>query len=239
MTVKTNFIAGFAFLALLSSCKYQRSSHQFYYHGTDPIGNENGFFYVEQGVTGESRTTYKVQGGLKVGGNVREGLVADAKRDMAVFHPLGPNQMYANLSIDIVTTETGVTSDGLYSVDRIDLQCTISADIIQYGVSSTSESATKGGVRSLDALPDEAPDTTTDKIRTEEMPSNKGELKTIKPGLSIEVLAGSDTEPTRWVEATVLNCGDGNFTVQYKEPGSNKAAFKTLSVDSDFYRFKP
>ena len=49
---------------------------------------------------------------------------------MIKAHPLGPNQSYVNMSIDISRTESGPDSD---TVTRIELTATISADVIQFG----------------------------------------------------------------------------------------------------------
>lgn len=138
---------------VLSSCSYQLSTHNFYYHGTDSIGDQEDFYYVKQGLTGTSRTTYTVRGG----GDVREGLVADAKADMFANFPLGPNQMYANLSVDIIQTERGVTVDGQKSPNRIDLQCTVSADIIQYGKAPEMGAQPKANVQTIGNLTDDTP----------------------------------------------------------------------------------
>jgi|TARA_B110000211_G_C13753463_1_gene409894 hypothetical protein len=65
-------------------------------------------------------------------GVVREGLVADAKKNLSLQHPLSNNQAYANLTIDILNTSKGTaTSYGVIS-DEITIEAVISADIIEY-----------------------------------------------------------------------------------------------------------
>lgn len=112
----------------LCSCAYQQSTHTFVYHGTDAIPSNKQFYYVAYGVTGTSSALYNVRGG----GHVRDGLVADAKLDLRTNSPLQANQAYANLSIDVIRTETGIVTDGTPSISQVQLTCVVSADIIQY-----------------------------------------------------------------------------------------------------------
>lgn len=103
---------------------------------------------MKYGVTGTSHTSYSIRGG----GAVREGLVADAKKDLMSSHPLQENQAYANMTVDIITTEGGRRLGDTYTVDWIDLVCTVSADIIQYGKSSDMSDMTSQLVQSLEEL---------------------------------------------------------------------------------------
>jgi hypothetical protein len=115
-------------LVVFSSCAYQSSHHTFAYHGTDAISTNRQFYYVANGITGVSQAEYSLRGG----GHVREGLVADAKRNLRTNFPLGPNQAYANLSIDIMETRTGKTSSSGPMIKKIRLSCIVSADVIEY-----------------------------------------------------------------------------------------------------------
>jgi hypothetical protein len=123
-------------LALTTGCVVQNSTHTFQYHGTDNIAAGSEFYYVQYGLTGRSSTTYKPTGG----GAVREGLVADAKRDLMQNYPLKANQAYANLSIDVIrTTKEKVGRYGNKIIEVI-LQCVVSADVIQYGAAPLNAS---------------------------------------------------------------------------------------------------
>ena len=68
-----------------------------------------------------------------LGGDVRSGLVADAKADLIIQHPLEPNQTYANLSVDIMRTEKGDIMGSTLDLKNITISAVITADIIQYG----------------------------------------------------------------------------------------------------------
>lgn len=126
------------FVALISlvSCvvSYQNTTHSFTYHGTDNLGLDQNFFYIAYGVQGTSNTSYTYRGyGDYIGGDVRTGLVADAKSDLIHQHPLGPNQAYANLSVDVMRTENGRILDGGLDLESVTLTAVITADVIEYG----------------------------------------------------------------------------------------------------------
>ena len=111
----------------LGSCtSFSKTSHLFEFYGSTQESYGRDFFYVQYGVTGAATATYTSRGG----GYVREGLIADAKKNLIKAHPLGPNQSYVNMSIDISRTESGPDSE---TVSRIELTATISADVIQFG----------------------------------------------------------------------------------------------------------
>lgn len=124
------FILGSAIL--LSSCgTYTKTVHSFDFYGSTQESYGREFFYIAYGVLGDATAKYSFEGWDRdmVGGEVRNGLIADAKRDLMRNYPLGSNQCYVNLSIDVSTTETGDAS----GVERRELKATISADIIEFG----------------------------------------------------------------------------------------------------------
>lgn len=121
-----------------SSCAGTIALHDFSYHGTDAVLANNDFFYVSQGTVGKSTTEYNLRGGS--GGFVRDGLVADAKNDLAEQSPLGPNQTYANMAIDVITENIGFWWGGTHFVKRIRLSAVVSADIVEFGEPRLSNS---------------------------------------------------------------------------------------------------
>ena len=125
-------ILAFSLIAvLMSNCAGTIALHDFSYHGTDAILANNSFYYVQQGVVGKASTEYDLRGGS--GGFVRDGLVADAKNDLAEQSPLGPNQTYANMAIDVITENIGYWWGGTHFVKRIRLSAVVSADIVEFG----------------------------------------------------------------------------------------------------------
>ena len=128
MTMKSTSATVALLIAIfLGSCtSFSKTSHLFEFYGATQESFGRDFFYVQYGVVGASTATYTSRGG----GYVREGLIADAKKNLIKAHPLGPNQSYVNMSIDISRTESGPDSD---TVTRIELTATISADVIQFG----------------------------------------------------------------------------------------------------------
>ena len=63
---------------------------------------------------------------------MREGLIADAKKNLSLQHPLSNNQAYANLTIDILNTSKGTATQYGVIATEITIEAVISADIIEY-----------------------------------------------------------------------------------------------------------
>lgn len=145
---------------ILSGCSYSTTAHQFEFYGSTQESFGRDFFYVKYGATGSATATYTVRGG----GFVREGLIADAKRDLIASHPLGPNQSYVNMSVDITQTQTGGAFGESVYVSKIDLTATVSADVIEFGqppvgyqlptVQAKSLTSPLGDVQSSSELPE-------------------------------------------------------------------------------------
>ena len=114
---------------------YTETLHTSIYHGTDDHAGLTDFYYVQYGITGSASAEYDVYGG----GYVREGLLAEAKRNLMSQFPLEPNQAYANVAIDDLHTSSGLTTAaGERSRSKVVITVVISADIIQYGVPPTN-----------------------------------------------------------------------------------------------------
>ena len=125
-------ILAFSLIAvLMSNCAGTIALHDFSYHGTDAVLANHSFFYVQQAAVGKATTEYDLRRGS--GGFVRDGLVADAKNNLAEQSPLGPNQTYANMAIDVITENIGYWWGGTHFVKRIRLTAVVSADIIEFG----------------------------------------------------------------------------------------------------------
>ena len=116
----------------LTSCTVSQTTHQFYHHGTDSVKTNSDFIYVKEGISGVSRTKYYPNKLRKEQGVVRQGLIADAKANLRLQHPLQANQAYANMTIDILTTSLGKTSSKGVIVSEITLEAIISADVIEF-----------------------------------------------------------------------------------------------------------
>ena len=154
---------------MMSNCAGTIALHDFSYHGTDAVLANNSFFYVQQAVVGKATTEYDLRAGS--GGFVRDGLVADAKNDLVEQSPLGPNQTYANMAIDVITENIGYWWGGTHFVKRIRLSAVVSADIVEFGepaFSSLDKSSSKGKLPVLTNSPIEVPVTA---------PSSDNELK--------------------------------------------------------------
>lgn len=124
--MKVSLATGACFLGIfLMGCS--TTTHMFEFYGATHESDGRDFFYVDYSVKGSATAEYTWVGG----GHVRDGLVADAKRNLMNRHPLGPNQSYVNMSIDISTTS--YTAFFFFN-SRVELTATVSADVIQFGV---------------------------------------------------------------------------------------------------------
>ena len=123
------FFLATVFSFVFLGCTYSKTTHQFSFYGSTQESHGRDFFYVAYGVTGAATATYHARGG----GHMKEGLIADAKSNLIKSHPLGPNQSYTNMSIDIQTTESGGTNGQVASINKISMTATISADVIEFG----------------------------------------------------------------------------------------------------------
>jgi len=123
-------------------------SHSFEQYGTDALRTNSEFFYVKQSAIGKSSISYNFNryGQYLGGGDVKKGCLADAKSALAMSSPLGANQAYTNMSIDVTKTVTKKHYKGLigsifgsispyYKIQKITYNTVVSADIIEYGVS--------------------------------------------------------------------------------------------------------
>ena len=117
---------------MLVSCTVTQTTHSFYHHGTDSVKNNSDFIYVKVGVVGRSSTKYYPNKIRREQGVVREGLIADAKRNLRTQHPLQANQAYANMTIDILNTSLGTATQYGVIASEITIEAVISADIIEF-----------------------------------------------------------------------------------------------------------
>ena len=117
------------FTLSLTSCTATITAHSFEMVPNTPVGTDGKFFYVKYGVVGTSSTYYNRLGG----GDVRNGLVADAKSNLRNQHLLGPNQSYSNMSVDVLETKAGINTSQGFSVNEMTITVVVEADIIEYG----------------------------------------------------------------------------------------------------------
>jgi len=236
----------------LCSCAYQQSTHTFVYHGTDAIPSNKQFYYVAYGVTGTSSALYNVRGG----GHVRDGLVADAKLDLRTNSPLQANQAYANLSIDVIRTETGIVTDGTPSISQVQLTCVVSADIIQYCDELPEKPKTRTDIIKLDQLQgSESEDTeqsSQDQLETE---TSTGGGSTTNGGNNWQKIiekgdwdgkslwyAGNMktldiTKPELWTKCVIIDEWLDRWKIEFLNPETNKT--KKKWIDKTSYQIAP
>lgn len=156
---------------MMSNCAGTIALHDFSYHGTDAVLANNSFFYVQQAVVGKATTEYDLMRAGS-GGFVRDGLVADAKNDLVEQSPLGPNQTYANMAIDVITENIGYWWGGTHFVKRIRLSAVVSADIVEFGepaLSSPDKSSSQGVLPVLTNSQVELPVTAPSSVSDDEL----------------------------------------------------------------------
>ena len=123
-------------IALLSvaftSCTVIQTTHSFYHHGTDAVKTNADFIYVKQNLVGRASTKYYPNKIRREQGVVRDGLIADAKKNLNLQYPLKANQAYANMTIDILNTSKGMQTQYGVVADEITLEAVISVDVIEF-----------------------------------------------------------------------------------------------------------
>ena len=120
-------LALFILVASLVSCTGSFTLHDYGTHGAHQLTTGN-FDYVAHGVTGSSSAIYNKYGG----GKVKTGLLAEAKKNLWMKHPLEANQAYVNMSFDHSVTKAGVFWNGTFLVRYVETKVVVSADIIEY-----------------------------------------------------------------------------------------------------------
>tara|TARA_Y100000768_G_scaffold374952_1_gene345256 strand:- start:1457 stop:1849 length:393 start_codon:yes stop_codon:yes gene_type:complete len=125
------YILTLIFLITFSSCTITRQYYAFDHHGTESVKTNSDFKYVARNVMGKAKTTIKLSAWKRMKQDlVTDGLLADAKSQLP---DLGNNQTYANLSVDLLRTETGSGAPGGgINIREIVLELVVSADIIEY-----------------------------------------------------------------------------------------------------------
>lgn len=131
-TVLMKNLSILAIIIGLSGCTTSVTIHSYEHFGGEvrPIGN---FDYVANGVTGGASAIYTQHGG----GKVKAGLLAEAKRNLWMKHPLTSNQAYVNTSFDHSVTKLGYISDGEVIARRVEVRVVVSSDIVEYEPSGT------------------------------------------------------------------------------------------------------
>jgi len=119
------------FLISLSSCTVTRQYYDFQHHGTESIKTNSDYKYVARNVMGKAKTTIKLSAWKKMKQSViSDGMLAEAKSQLPA---LSNNQAYANLSVDVLRTETGSGAPGgAISIREIVIEVIVSADILEY-----------------------------------------------------------------------------------------------------------
>jgi hypothetical protein len=207
--------------AALTGCSYSVTSHSFTYHGTDYPQTAKDFFYVEEGVFGSATAVYDYNGG----GHMRDGLIADAKANLKMGQSLQPNQAYANLSIDIMKTETGLRDGNYRNPLRFEVTAVITADIIQFGKIESIQSQTASSRGRLDDVRPSSSGTETEKkVSYDDNLYKVGETVLIRLG-------------EEWVDAEILEVkwmqSDRGFTykVEYGITlGNHRSTYRSESL---------
>jgi len=218
-TIMKNFIAISSLLLLLCGCAISNSTHTFVHYGTDTLRDDSDFFYIKYGVLGSASVLYNRQGG----GNVRSGLIADAKANMLQQHVLGPNQTYINMSIDVIKTQTGKNGYAGAVYNTTIFTVVVSADVIEYG---TAPENYQPNMQSAGLLPtDNSEPTTTPIIQT--FPNTNVEVENNK-SKGIKYSKGEAviyTRSNKAYDATIIEINDYNsmsVRIVYQDNGKTK-----------------
>lgn len=222
-----------SFVVLLTGCAYSTTTNAISYHGTDLQNTAEPFTYVAKDVIGTAQTSYTWRGG----GNTRNGLIADAFKDLNRQFNLSVNQAFANVAIDWMETESGtrtplflaVISGVQYFPEVFKITASVRADVIEFN--SDKEFTTSAGSKKMIPIIDQSPPTdigqAPDMIgKTEENESQQRAQRTqrhtrnkFKVGEIVLVQVSGN-----WVEGKITSIQKANNTarVEYKAKNSRK-----------------
>jgi hypothetical protein len=172
------------------------------------VGNMSGsaslsspnFLYKKQNIFGESKATYV----LGIGGEARQSLILEAKKNMLKENPLLRNQALANVTVSYKNTN-------FMGFLVVVVRCNVSADIVEFGPVQTDFSESQ----SLKI------NSSTDDVQTE---NKKVKNEPIKIGDKVKII-NYFSKP---VDGKVLAIEDGNFTVEYTNSNYKTKQVKVL-----------
>lgn len=176
------------------------------------VGNMSGsaslsspnFLYKKQNIFGESKATYV----LGIGGEARQSLILEAKKNMLKENPLLRNQALANVTVSYKTTN-------FIGFLVVVVRCNVSADIVEFGPVQTDFSESKS-LNSATVV-----NSSTDDVITE---NKKVKNEPIKIGDKVKII-NYFSKP---VDGKVLAIEDGNFTVEYTNSNYKTKQVKVL-----------
>lgn len=114
----------------LTSCNLTKQTYEFSHVGTHSVKTDSDFKYIARNVLGKAKTTIKLSKWRKLKQEMAtDGLLAEAKSKLPV---LNDNQIYANMSIDILTTQVGESVGKNIDIKEITVEVVVSTDIIEY-----------------------------------------------------------------------------------------------------------
>ena len=113
-----------------TSCSITQQSYSFQHHGTDAVRTNSDFKYVARNVMGKAKSTIKLSAWKKMTQQMAtDGLLSEAKSNLP---ELKANQIYANLSVDVLRTNKGQATSAGINVTEYTIEVVVSADIIEY-----------------------------------------------------------------------------------------------------------
>ena len=114
----------------ITSCSITQQTYSFQHHGTDSVRSNSNFKYVAKNVMGKAKSTIKLSAWKKMSQQMAtDGLLSEAKSRLP---ELNDNQIYANVSIDVLKTEKGAPTSAGINVTEYTIEVVVSADIIEY-----------------------------------------------------------------------------------------------------------
>lgn len=163
--------------------------------------------YKKQNIVGESTATYV----LGIGGEGRQSLIMEAKKNMLKDNLLLANQALANVSVSYKTTH-------FLGFLATEVKCIVSADVVEFGPVQTDFSRSQvhgeAGAMSKDASTD-----------SEQGKMQKIIDRTLKVGDDVLII-NYFSEP---VEGKLLAIDNGNYTVEYTNRNYKVKTAKVLS----------
>ncbi len=187
------------------------------------IGNMSGsaslnapnFIYKKTNVFGEAKATYF----LGIGGEARQSLVLEAKKNMLNTNQLHANQALANLAVSYKTTY-------FFGYLIITVECIVSADIVEFGSAQPNVTETQSQIQNpTPAIPvDNIPAVA---IKTDNKNNEERQTTTIKVGDNVKIV----NYLIKPAEGKVIEKKNGIYTVEYKNSNNRMKKVKVYSIN--------
>jgi hypothetical protein len=198
-----NLVLVLSIFTVLTGCF---ATHMGNMSGSSSLDSPN-FMYKKQNITGDATATYV----LGIGGEARQTLILDAKKNMLNGSPLLKNQALANVAVSYKTTY-------YLGFIVVVVKCTVSADIVEFGPVQTDFSH-------LETMNTSATNSTDNSLTANRQVDINKISSPIAIGDNVKII-NYFIKP---VDGKVLDIQKGEYTVEYTNRNNKTKKVKVLA----------